>query len=586
MDIFVVGITSIGMLCIVIALSLLLWPSLVRSVETLIISPLLGFVLFALLLAAMNLAEVSNHIFLLSLFVLSIAGGVRGYREYMDPGRALSLKRNGLSSLFIVFLVCLPIGANLATSAFVVNDEIYSWNYWARLVYQQKSADFYFTQAVYPQLFSHVLGGFYIVLGSLDMQVVVRLLLYTLPVCCYAMIFYSSLNNQKSWLLIFLFIANLYILDFDDEFQLALADPMMGVFLVAGLYCLLNAERFSSLSVANALLISSLFIAASALTKQAALLWSIFIYPVAMLIYILERKLPIKLLIFAFIPVATSIIWLLTSGSGFQNNEGVIQASLQDRSLLSQVAFATNKYIHESPQIFIVFALYSWGILRYRTSLNIVIYVGCLISALLWLLFGSYEIRLGMHVFLVLFLLFAYSLPQNLVHTFKAESNLRRFGRFVLPLVLIASFCSAIINYIDGRKSYQHTLLLDGFSMQLNFLMGEESSKVIQELSVEPHKVLTTSNYVFGALYGFINVVRPPIMDHEIDKISVAGLSNESVTHVFMSDPKVAFGRVNSYFEMLLERCPNAFKLVNLPTNYLGLSIYEVSAKGASLTCR
>jgi len=557
------------------------FPELFRSIKSALLLVVLGFFYFSLFVLAVHSFSLDKKYFLIAVYSSILIGAVRLFIEHKNKQLiAFSFsdtRKTQLSAIVFIAFICLPVLVYMMTSAFDVNDEIYSWNLWARQFYFGESPSFVFTQAVYPQGFSSLLTGFYLILGSLEYQSAAKLSLVILMVATFCLIVFSQKNIYKHcFVAYFLVVLYLYQIGFDKQFQLALADPLMSAYLVAGVYSVLSLTRSEYLSTSKALIIASMFFSAAALTKQTALPWALFFGPLLIFQIIKEQNLNSKNIVIAFIPAIVAVLWLSTSGLGFYENEGVINASFQNRDVMNQIQFSLNKYFVEQPILLLVLLGFSWAILRAKTAVLLSAYAGCITSLFLWLIFGAYDFRLGMHVYLILFMLFlhtpSYDFSSRQSQLFLSN---RKVHYYLLVALLIGLLMQSVKLYQRNQLIYVDTPVDLGFDMQSTKLMGKEATEQIKAIVGDnKHKIMTTTNYHYGALYGRANLVNPIILETEIKQLSLRELAKQNISHLFLTSESFSFGGLNSKLNSLIASCPQAFHALSRSNNYTNFHAY------------
>lgn len=79
--------------------------------------------------------------------------------------------------------IAFGFAAELGTTSFALDDEIYSWNMWAVQHYLGEPVDYYYTRSAYPQLFAVPIAYCYKLLGSIELQLPVKALFGIFPFC-------------------------------------------------------------------------------------------------------------------------------------------------------------------------------------------------------------------------------------------------------------------------------------------------------------------------------------------------------------------------------------------------------------------
>ncbi len=548
-------------------------PKLILDAKTRPLLPILGILILAVATSLWHATDFSARYLQVFFVLVSLLGAWRLFALRAQ----ISFKFDPHYVLLGLFI--LPTAVKLGMSAFDVNDEIYSWNLWANQIFYKQAIDYYFTQAPYPTLFSSLVAGCYLLLGSTDHQSVTKLVLWLLPYCCLALLLASTTVGKRGlfWLVA---IVLMYGAGLEKVFSFGLADPLMAIWLFAGLSCLCSANNSKHVGSNTLLTLSAIFIAASALTKQAALVWSLVFYPIALTLYIRRHELSVAYSVLSLVPILTSLIWLATIGSGFHNNEGVVQASMGSRGFVEQFFFAAKQLFVELPAGALLLLVLTWVSLKNREIWLRLILAGSLVSAFLWLMFGSYDLRLGMHVFLVLWLL-------------STISFFGHDGYAIVPsktkIIALLLFCGlmpsayAVSKYLELSGEYSLNGTVVGFDhgrdRQALKLFGADGPNLVQRLESEGGKVWVGSNYIYGVMYGVLPVAKP-----ELDQQKpIAGLINAGVDYVLISKDAYGFGSANAIMRTLIERHPVCFERQPMSANYLNVEAYKAAA---NMQCR
>lgn len=555
-------------------------PWLIKDSEEWPLLPLLGVAIFSFLVYVWTSIELDQFWFRIAIFTLATVGFYRAYLIFQhSQQKKLIYLENKVQLLLVVILVCMPIGVNLGMSAFDANDEIYSWNFWAIQVFHKQAIDFTFTQSVYPQFFSHFIASIYLLFGGIEYQTVTKLVLVILPVS-WLLLLASKYGQRHAWKFLILAVLIFYGVKLDDEFSQGLADPMMAVFLSAGVYVLINACSMKTVTTHQSIILATLFISISPLIKQAALPWAVFIFPVLLVMLVLKNNLPKNLLCYAIIPVLSSLIWLLTVGSDFHQNQGVINASMSDRSLLGQAFYSINENILGNPLLASIFIYFSYRVFKNKNSLIIIVYIGCLISLVLWLLFGGYDLRLGMHVFTVLWVLDA-TITGQVVDMSRSNNTAiyRKKYWFALGLLFVVSSAYAIKDYQERFATYSigsgEKRLTNGVMMQSKKLFGDGGHQLTKGIIERGEKIWVGSNYIFGVFYGSTHVLNPsmlPTKKHQIRQYLV----KENVDYVLLSSSHLAFGSPNEMMRNHIEKCKDGYQSIPIENNFVGLKPFKI----------
>jgi hypothetical protein len=481
----------------------------------------------------------------------------------------------------VICVLLLPIFAELATAPFDSDDENTSWNYWAKLAFFGEPSDFFYTKAPYPQLFSILLSSNYALLGEVSYQLPVKAGLWMISLSCFGAlaIFTAQRLGKLSALGVVLFVV--YAVDLRGEYRVALADPLMSSFLLLGFYFLfLNGDDRNTL---RRLWLAGLFLSLGALTKQAALPWAILFFPV---IYITVEFRNLRLPQYwapMLLPPVVAILWLLTEGYGALNNQGVLNASLQGRGFLEQLLFALGQY-SAKPELIITYTVFIGTILWKPSIRKIITGVALLTSTVLWLLYGSYQYRLGMHNFLLawFFIVLHYSeLSFDLGKTL-STNKVRGWITGAVIALLVASVSYSGLAVHKRLRSTGSISLLDGLGRQAWSFLGYEGDQWINELTAsDGAKVLVLSNYINGMLAPTIKIFRMQDVGASDDPEKISEyIERRGISHlIVVANPLYQWGPGNQGLQQIVSSCPQKYVLVSgARGNPIGLFI-DLKAK-------
>ncbi|MGI0026131.1 MAG: hypothetical protein ACREA4_13430 [Nitrososphaera sp.] len=236
----------------------------------------------------------------------------------------------------ITALVAFCFSIKLGSSSFGAHDEIYSWNMWAVQFYRGDSIDYYYTGSPYPQLFSMLIAYCYKLLGSVELQLPVRALIGIFHFCLLSAIAvaardatFDNIGRYIVLTLVFLFGTGIHK-TLDD----GLADPMMASALVVAVSLFIRYVDSGGRDRA-ALWLAAICSIVAAYSKQPALIWTLFSFPLLSILLVLRKRFPPLTLVAAAVVSLASLAWVLGAGSGFLYNEGVINRSLERREICS-----------------------------------------------------------------------------------------------------------------------------------------------------------------------------------------------------------------------------------------------------------
>jgi hypothetical protein len=470
---------------------------------------------------------------------------------------------------------CLPVATRLGMAGFDLNDEIYSWNLWAIQHLSGIDHDLYYTRAPYPQTFSFLIAWCYQLLGSIDLQLPVKASFAVLTAALTAAIGVSH-RDASSGLVPFAALAVflLYVTDAYKTLSTGLAEVLMIPALVVAVALYFQHRRNAEDPVFIWLAAGAAVLAG--LSKQPALLWLMLVMPVLVVADVRRLVLPPSRLIPVALAVAVGLLWLLTEGSGFLDNQGVVRASREERSVLDQLLFASMRYLEEAPALLLLLVASGWSVFVNREGRG-TFSLFVVPALLMWLLFGAYNYRLGVHVAAIAALLIA-------VNDYRLGFST---DRLQLPargpvVVLLALICVAVVYAIvDVRKRLAEQppgfSSLDGPANAIRLYFEADAHFVLGEVFRSEALVWAPSNYLYGLFYGHNPVIRPPsdLTPGQLERVR-GQLLEERPEYVFATSDLVAYGAGNGLLRDLLLRCPDAFEeVVSVPSRY-GYTGYRV----------
>ncbi|MHA7872797.1 MAG: hypothetical protein ACX939_10640, partial [Hyphococcus sp.] len=245
----------------------------------------------------------------------------------------------------------------LIEGGFDENDEIYSWNLWAIQHFLGEPVDFSYTQSPYPQLFPKILSYAYMLLGTIEAQTAVKTALVIFPASIFFAIGLAARGGGDQRFLIGQAILGLILIKgarLDSIFDNGMPDSLMTAGVAASmLFVFLYQERSTA---RHWLWLAAACAAVAALAKQPALVWALVGLPALLAAGAVRSRTPWSGLWIGFLPAAASIVWMLTEGRDFQENEGVLTRSQADRGPAEQLLHAMNEWFVGEPVILILFA--------------------------------------------------------------------------------------------------------------------------------------------------------------------------------------------------------------------------------------
>jgi hypothetical protein len=473
--------------------------------------------------------------------------------------------------LLFSFILGLYWAAKLGSTSFDTDDEIYSWNMWALQHYYNDEVTVLTAGAPYPQLFSILISYCYKLLGSIELQLPVKAMFAIFPVALWGAIAVapkeaSVANAIRSFvIMLLLFVA------IGNNFGVGLADPLMASSLVVAIFLFM---QYTTNTGHRELLVLSVVCAAVALySKQPGLIWALFSLPAIALIATWERRLPFVVLIGAGVLLALGLIWVLGVGSGFHNNQGVIAASQEGRSFFEQLFFAVKKHGTEQPLVPLLLATGIFSVMRVRRHRDILFFF--LLPALFaWLLYGAYNLRLGIHVIALSALLLSassYCLPAILGggDMPKVEKIINRYALIFVIIVPLLVAVAAMNQITKNLKIYgdQFSPYIAGKNSIAKFF-GKDAEFVFKEMYDRPDILMwIPSSYIYGIFYKHTPMIRAR------NNLDAAALLEDIKRHrpnyLIDAGPWVDPGHVTKVLAVLAEhQCPYLFERV-VQTGYV-----------------
>lgn len=579
------------LLLVYIAPSLAVYPKLILSTRTVIAVPFISIAVIAVIQMLLVATNSYSHGVAVGLSVaLLVIAIVRLSMMYKNRSTVVFYWPN-THRLLLLFSVILGIywAAQLGSTGFDNDDEIYSWNMWAIQHYQNEPIDFYYT-GTYPQLFAILISYCYKLLGNIELHLPVKAMFAIFPIALWGAIAVAPKEASITNALRSIVIMLLLFAAVGQFFGVGLADPLMASSLVVGIFLFM---QYSDNPKQRELLVLSVTCAAVAFyTKQGALIWALFSLPAITLIATTKRKLPPATLIGAGVLLALALIWIFGVGSGFQHNGGVITASQEGRSTFEQLLFAIKKHCTEQPLVPVFILAAAFSIFKARNHRDI--FILFLLPALIaWLLYGAYGLRLGIHLIALSALLIAannYPLPAWLGGG-KLPSQVEQWVRrsaiiFVITAALLASY-SAVYRVSKNMKLYGNQFSLDvsGKNTIAKFF-GSGSEFVFKELYDNPNLLLwVPTNYIYGIFYSHTPMMRPDLrkFPNYDTALLLADIKLRRPNYLFDGGQWVDFTIASGVLRELAEqKCSYLFEKIGKRNKY-GYVIYRLQNDDALL---
>lgn len=490
--------------------------------------------------------------------------------------------------LVYLFSVCaaLPSAVRLGLSSFAVDDEIYSWNMWAVQHARGEDHDLSYTVVPYPQTFSYLIAWCYRLLGSIDLQLPVRGGLGVLAASLLAAVGTASRRQDSGSLLWFmglvtfiLLLAGLHI----HGLSRGLAEVLMIPALVVSVALYLQHARLRDAGTPEApayLWLAGAAALLAGISKQQALIWLMITFPILITAETVRRRRALT----ALIPVAAvwggGLLWLVTEGSGFLDNTGVIEASRRGRTWLEQLLHVWNEHLAGRPAVLVLLIWCAWTVLRGRRGRGV--FFGLVIpSFLLWLIFGAYDLRLGMHAVAVAALLIAANSFWPGTGVGSAESGAvlpSRIRHAVYGLATAVAVLSGVAAWRIFEDRGPEFSLYDGGKSTIYKHFGDDAEFVYRSIYRGPYTLWIPANYVYGIFYGHNPIVRPfPVWAPVAAEQIKADIVRDRPDYLFDAGDHVGPWPARYPFRELAAECEDWFEKVAGSSTGAGYIVYRLN---------
>ncbi len=481
--------------------------------------------------------------------------------------------------------VALAFGAyvtlRLIEGGFDDNDEIYSWNLWAVQHFRGEPADFFYTQAPYPQLFPKLLAFGYKLLGSIEAQTPVKTALAIFPAAIFFLIGLAARPRDDLRAMFLQALLCLLLMKgagLDSIFDDGLPDTLTAGSILLSLFCIHRWQRdplqrdYLYLAIAAAIL--------AALAKQPGLLWALFALPLLLASGAVTKKNTWRDAAFALLPAAIAILWIFTEGSNFHDNEGVVTRSFSGRDPLSQLAFAADKWLWGEPAIAIM-VIGALGLAFRPGARRDILALVCLPFFLIWFFYAAYDIRAGAPALLCLGFFIAsarYGLtdraaPTRLSARFSPDL-IRRV--FIIALFALLGF-GGYYELASYRKEHPDFRIGDTARSNLYGVFGPGADTVYEQIRTRDVTLWNPTNYVYGLFYGHIEVIRPQAGAQETPATVLAQI--RKIRPDYLTDGGIApIGPGGPALNRLAQTtCPQLFETIVEPNNKYRITVYRLN---------
>ncbi len=572
-----------------VAPALSIWPSLIAKTKTAFSIPILSVLIIGVIQYFLSQFGYFNYSVVMSLSCLFVVVAV--IRVY---SLRLVLQGNWNQYAFYAYLFGLLIwiifAADLGTTAFDTNDEIYSWNMWAIQHYQGQPIDLNYTAAYYPQLFSVIIAYSYALLGGIEYHLPIRVMLGMLPGILFLAIVFAghSLSAARLVGASLLFLVMVLAQGLKGVLNEGLADPLMATAFVLSVYFFIQCYRTYDIRL---LVLSTICALVAAYTKQPGLLWAGLLLPLFISYYIFKGRFEKSAWVLGAISFLVTAFWLVFIAPEFHQNQGVILPSQGNREILEQLLYGFERFFIKKPLVLLLLILTFLIAFKHRQQgiyLLLVFFV-VVPYILLWVLFGAYNYRLGLHVIMLMMLivcsesLFSSIFIQRISDFFERKTlKLIRIEWFVMLFVLL-TVSIAMISANKNMSKYYHGLFNPnhGAETAIAKYYGADAPKLFMDILHNPEEkqLWFASNYTYGLFYGYQPTFRP-IYTQELPYTRTTLLTEieqYKIKYLFDTSPKYAFGPASEILKQMVEHdCAYLFEIVASPINDKGYVVYLV----------
>lgn len=578
------------LLC-VLALLILVWlgpalvirPAWLRSSRTVVVIPIVSVAVIGVTKAIL---EGLGRYDIVTVRLLSIGIAVVAAARvvfWLRRRPVFHWPRNHVYLLVFALLLGVSWASRLGTTAFDTNDEIYSWNLWAMQHAMGEPVDWYYTHAPYPQLFAVLVSWMYQLLGDFELQLPLRASLAMIPVTLWGAVAVAAPQTDRASAWKSLGVMLLLAIAIGKWFGHGLADPLMAAALIVAIYCFLawRAEPQRS----EWLVLAVVCAAVAMYSKQPALLWGLFAFPLLVLLDVLRQRTPSVSLLAPVTTLALGLAWVFGAGSGFEQNQGVIDASTEGRAIPKQLVFASRELLLGEPLVLVLLLATTVAVVRERRHRDV--FLLFVIPALLaWMLYGAYSLRLGIHVVACAALLLTtsgFALPSVLsdgATNLLGRSMASKQRGIAAGLVLLVLLGSAFQAYRKIERVGPTFSFYSGGANAVALYFGKDAETVLEETWKRPDRLLwVPSNYIFGLYYNRTPMVRPPrnVGCEYTSSVLLEELERTRPDFLFdVSEIDSTGDATRALRALATQDCPELFEAVATPPNLYGYTLYRL----------
>ncbi len=580
---FIYLLSLLSLVYIVPALAV--WPKLLLSSRTSIVIPFVSIAIVILLQKLLSLLGLFSHGSVLLISGVSLIVAIFRLKSFRKWSFDWPKPQRFIFALGL--LLFLYFSSSLGTHSFDAHDEIYSWNMWAVQHYLGEEPDYYYTKSPYPQGLPILLAYAYKLLGSIELQLPVKASLAIFPFCLFMFIGLVSKNTFANTVNYLMLLVLLLILGLGAYLDDGLADPLMTSAIMASVYCFIMYQRQKKLTFLWLSVISGIV---ALYTKQPALIWALFAFPVLSLGNVLRKKLPNIMIIASVLLILVALLWIYGEGQNFYSNRGVIKSSQNDRQVIEQLLHSGKLYLWNKPLFAALLIVSLFSAIKSRRHIDLFLFL-LLPSLVLWFLFGAYSFRLGIHIaFLAALILAAndYASISSLKLYRTVNLRFHKYKLIVYSLLTLLILFASLQNIGKSKEEYGKGFnLYIGGKNTIYKYFGDDASTVFSQLYNQPQKVIwAPSNYLYGVFYGHNTVIRPQYNGrpslYDEEKL-LSEIQHHQPDYLFDAGNYVAYGPASRILRRVAIKC-NILDRIASPPNKYAYSTYKLKKDAALLT--
>jgi hypothetical protein len=576
--------TLLLLIGLIILPALALFPGLIRTPLLASTIPIISILLVNIITLILFALHFYTHIFVVSIILLISITGFYRVKNYYSR-QVLAWPENSIYIILINVAILLPMLAFNGISTFIGDDALASWNYWAVNIYTGVLPD----TMGYPPFYPIFLSLCYKLLGNLEYQGPIKALLCIFPftiMCNIAFISKRTAQTLPVYLLTLFssVFPGFLTIGFYQFYTTGYADPVLAATMAASFVLF---SKYLDEPKPEYLWYAVLCGITAALTKQPALLWALFSMPAVILWRSYQQRqltnYHILMLVVLIMPV---FAWLAGAGRHFYDNTGVITASLHSSQINIYTMYRTlvnaiYQYLVLQPSILLIYLLA--GIAAYKQK-KMDLYITFIIPAtLLWFIFGSYHIRLGLHIIVCCALLIAsqdyfVEVIQKLNPGYEVVNHyiwqhLKKvtYIFFILCFALFVIFSIRIqINKHQNMPGKIYPLNAGLTNIEKYF--GADANEVYKNIYNNPAiKIWVPTRYISGIFYGHTPMV--PVGND----MSTAGIYKTILQYKpnYLFSPGRLSPEISNIIQRLVQQCPQLFSEIQLGKPLYDYRVYK-----------